>query len=401
MRLSHAPRAAGPAAGAAVLESRLRDLEPPGLRRRLRAADGIDLSSNDYLGFARDPILSGRVAAAARGLPVGSTGSRLLRGEIEIYERVETALARFVGREEAVLFPSGYQANVGLLSALLRPGDLVCTDELNHASIIDGIRLSRARKIIYPHRDAAALRRLLAGRGGAARGRLTLIVTESLFSADGDIAPLEDLAALARELDALLIVDEAHATGLFGTGGGGLVQALGLAGRVFATVHTGGKALGAGGAWVAGAPPLKDYLVNFSRPFIFSTAPVPALAAALGESIAYWERVGAARARQVLERAAHLRRLLRPLARELDPPRAFAADAARGPIIPFVLGDNRRAVETARRLQRRGFDARALRPPTVPDGTARLRLTVTWPVERAALERFAEALGAALRSAGP
>ena len=385
--------------GPTILERRLGDLDPAGLRRGLRLASGIDLSSNDYLGFARDPELSERVAAALEGVPVGSTGSRLLRGEMEIHEEVERLLARFVGRERAVLFSSGYQANIALLSSLLRPGDLVCTDALNHASIIDGIRLSRARKIIYPHRDTAALRSHLERRDVVVgRDRLVLIVTESLFSVDGDVAPLMDLAALAEEFNALLIVDEAHATGLFGVNGGGLVQSLGLERRVFATVHTGGKALGVGGAWVAGDRLVMDYLVNYSRPFIFTTAPIPALPIAQKHSIEYWSDVGAVRAREVLERGRHLQQRLRPAVVEAGLPHPFITDPVEGPILPLILGENRKALDVAMELQRRGFDARAIRPPTVPDGTARLRLTVTWPVERGELERFADTFAAVLNA---
>ncbi len=399
-----------------ILASRLRALDPPGLRRVMRPATGIDLCSNDYLGLARDPELARRAAAALSDLPAGATGSRLLRGESELHEATEAALARAAGREAAVLFPSGYQANLALLSSLLRPGDRVFSDALNHASIIDGLRLGRADKQVYPHADAAGLRRLLEQAPGAAsaatgavtaagarQGPLRVIVTESLFSMDGDAAPLAALCDLAEEHAALLIVDEAHATGLYGTTGGGLVQARGLTSRVFATVHTGGKALGVGGAWIAGDGMLKDYLVNFSRPFIFSTAPVPALCVLLRLAFDRWSEVGPARSAELLRRAGRLRERLAALSaapgetpeQPITPMRSMAI----GPIVPFILGDNRRAVAVAEALQRRGFDARAIRPPTVPEGTARLRLTVTWPVSDAALDRFIVALEAALAEA--
>ncbi len=378
------------------LAERLAGIEAGGLLRRLEPASGIDLSSNDYLGFASDPALGRRMINALRGRPVGSTGSRLLRGDSILHREVEASLAAFVGREAAVLFPSGYQANVALLSSLLRPGDAVFSDALNHASIIDGIRLGRAERTIYPHRDAGALRATLARFRAADRSGLRVIVTESLFSVDGDVAPLRELADLAEEFSALLIVDEAHATGLYGGAGsgGGLVQALGLGGRVFATVHTGGKALGAGGAWVAGDARLKDYLVNVARPFIFTTAPIPALAALLRLSIDHWSGVGPDRSREVRRRASAFREMLGPIAAAASVP--GVPDGAEGPIVPFVIGGNREAVAAASRLRRQGFDARAIRPPTVPDGTARLRLTVTWPVGEAALRRFAGVLGAAL-----
>jgi 8-amino-7-oxononanoate synthase len=288
---------------------------------------------------------------------------------------------------------------VALLSSLLRAGDVVFSDALNHASIIDGLRLGRAERRIYPHADPAGLRRLLeaaARTDGAAP--LRVIVTESLFSMDGDAAPLAALADLAEEFSALLIVDEAHATGLFGASGGGLAQACGLGGRVFATVHTGGKALGVGGAWVAGDQRLKDYLVNFSRPFIFSTAPIPALCVLLRLALDRWRAVGPGRAADLLRRATRLRGRLQRLSAG---PAAALLEAAAGPILPFVLGDNRRALFVSEELRRRGFDARAIRPPTVADGTARLRLTISWPVAEEIHERFVVALEETLREAAP
>ena len=381
------------------LAARLAEIESGGLKRRLEPAGGIDLSSNDYLGFATDPVLGRRFLAALRGRPVGSTGSRLLRGESDLHREVETALAGFVSRETALLFPSGYQANLGLLSSLLRSGDTVFSDALNHASIIDGIRLGKAERVIYPHADTSALRRSLERFRYPDPTGLRVIVTESLFSADGDMAPLGALADLADEFGALLIVDEAHATGLFGApgSGGGLVQALGLTRRVFATMHTGGKALGAAGAWVAGDAHLREYLVNTARPFIFTTAPIPALPTLLRLSIDHWARVGPDRAREVLRRAAAFRDTLRSLASATSATVPSVAEGIEGPIVPFVIGDNRRAVAAARRLQENGFEARAIRPPPVPEGTARLRLTVTWPVGEATLGRFTTVLRAMLQ----
>ncbi len=248
--------------------------------------------------------------------------------------------------------------------------------------------------MIYPHADTAALRRTLERFRYPDPTCLKVIVTESLFGVDGDMAPLRALADLADEFGALLIVDEAHATGLYGAPGkgGGLVQALELTRRVFATVHTGGKALGAAGAWVAGDARLKEYLVNTARPFIFSTAPIPALSTLLRLSIDHWAEVGQDRAREVLRRAAAFRDTLRSTMSMSTVSVPGVAEEIEGPIVPFIIGDNRRAVAVARRLQESGFDARAIRPPTVPDGTARLRLTVTWPVGEATLERFTTTL---------
>jgi 8-amino-7-oxononanoate synthase len=299
----------------------------------------------------------------------------------------------------------------------------VYTDALNHASIADGIRLSRATRVVYPHADAVALRRLILRREAGGAGGLRLIVTESLFSMDGDLAPLAALAGLAEECGALLVVDEAHATGLYGPGGGGLVRALGLERKVFATVHTGGKALGAAGAWVAGEAPLRDLLVNRARAFMFSTAPLPALALLLERAAAHLGTVGAERAATVRRRARRLKTLLRdagiaagvagrgpaplgtaapapPAAAASAPPGDAAEAAASAPIVPIVLGENERALAVAAALRDRGFDARAVRPPTVPRGTARLRITVTWGVDDDALAAFTTALAEALRAAG-
>ncbi len=362
------------------------------MRRALKPRSRIDLASNDYLGFAGDPELAERFRARLVGLPVGAAGSRLLRGELPIHAEAERALADFAGAETALLFPSGYQANLALLTALLRPGDSVFSDALNHASIIDAVRLSGARKMIYSHADAAALARALAAAPGEG---LKLIVTESRFSMDGDVAPLTAIAALAKAHDALLVVDEAHAVGLHGEfaagRAGGFVDELGLRGEVFATIHTGGKALGAGGAWVAGGPELRDHLVNLSRPFIFSTGVIPALAALLIESVARWRAVGSERARETLRRAKAARAALRAAAGA-----RAEVPAGDGPILPVIVGSNERALAVAAALQAGGFDVRAVRPPTVPAGTARLRLTVTWPVAEADWARLPAALERAL-----
>jgi len=375
----------------ALLEARLADLQERSQYRELRPRGGLDFTSNDYLGFAEDPVLTERFRASLDGLPLGASGSRLLRGELPLHQAIEAELATFVGREAAVLFPSGYQANVGLLTSVLRPGDLVFSDELNHASIIDGIRLSKATRAVYPHGDLETLRRLLQ-RQPASPG-LKVIVTESLFSMEGDLAPLVELAGVAATFEAILIVDEAHATGLYGgQSGAGVVSELGLGRQVFATVHTGGKALGAAGAWVAGDHRLKDYLVNCSRPLIFSTAPAPATAVALQLAVNRWRETGALRARGVFERTAHLLHRLTPVAAA----HGIGLPAVPGPIVPVILGGNARALAVARELQGAGFDVRAIRPPTVPSGTARLRITVTWPRSMDEIDRLAVALANSL-----
>src|SRR5437867_8727226 len=357
-------------------ERALSALRQAGLLRRLRLPQGIDLVSNDFLGLASHPHLIEAMRAALPGLGAGSSGSRLLHGHDRAFERIETLLAAFCGAEAALLFGSGYAANQGLIPVLAGPDDLVLSDERNHASLIDGIRLSRARKVVYPHRDLDAVARaLLTPRG---RGR-AYVVTESVFGMDGDLAPLVALVDLAEAHGALVVVDEAHATGLYGPVGSGRVEELGLRDRVLATVHTGGKALGSGGAWVAGPGVLRDRLVNHARTFMYSTAPLPVLTAALEAALELVQREPHRR-HDVHRKAALLRREL--VAAGLPAP-------GEAPILPLVVGDAASAVALQEGLATAGFDARAIRPPTVPDGTARLRITVRHPVGDGDLLRFA------------
>ena len=263
-----------------------------------------------------------------------------------------------------------------MLSALFGPEDQVFSDELNHASLIDGLRLSGAQRKIYPHGNLQRLREFLqesTRRGGG----LKAIVTESLFSMDGDLARLQELADLAEEYSALLIVDEAHATGLWGdpskNSGGGLVQKLGLTNRVFATLHTGGKSLGVGGAWVCGSAQLKEYLINFCRAFVFSTAPSPVVVFLVSAALQRWKEVGIERAEKVLETSIALQNLLK---QEVA---CFSHHSAvQGPVIPLVIGDNLATLQIAEHVRKQGYDVRAIRPPTVPEGKARLRLTLHW-----------------------
>lgn len=373
-----------------VLSERLNDLDRVACRRQLSPRSGVDFSSNDYLGFARDPIFKRRVSDIPSSVPVGATASRLLRGQLPIFEEVEKELAEFCGRESALLFPSGYQANVGLLSCLLRSGDVVFSDQFNHASMIDGIKLSGAERRVFPHRDTDALR-LLLKKEPKDDHRLKVIVTESLFSMDGDAAPLIELAELAEEFSALLVVDEAHATGLWGdfenNRGGGMVQSLGLSSRVFATIHPAGKAMGVSGAWISGDSPLKEYLVNFSRSFIFSTAPSPFLASLIQSSVSFWKENGIERARLVLQKAKSFQEKVRAKVG-----RGVTIPSAVGPILPLIIGENDQALRIALVLQREGFDIRAIRPPTVPPGTARLRLSLNWYQEERDLENLSELL---------
>ncbi|MCC7417164.1 MAG: 8-amino-7-oxononanoate synthase [Acidobacteria bacterium] len=366
------------------LAATLDELRDAGLLRRMHLPRGVDLVSNDYLGLAEHPYLASRMRDALADVPAGSGGSRLLRGHHEAFERIEARLAAFCGAEAALLFATGYAANIGLLQAIVAPDDLILSDERNHASLIDGIRLTKARTAIYPHQDLAALDAALrAPRSGRA-----IVVTESVFSMDGDLTPLADLVDLADRHDAVVIVDEAHATGLYGERGSGRVEALGLRDRVLASVHTGGKALGSGGAWVAGSRALRDVIVNRARSFIFSTAPLPVLAAALDAGLDLVAREPQRRA-EVRRKSALLR--------------AALADAGIGAggessIVPIVVGSNEAVLALQAGLWEAGFDARAIRPPSVAPGTARLRVTVRYPVSDDDLRRFASATARLMRA---
>ncbi len=363
------------------VRAELEKLDRAGLRRSLRAPSGIDLSSNDYLGLAAHPMLKQRMAAAVCEYGCGSTGSRLLRGERECFSQIERRFAQFKGAERSLYFSSGYLANLAVLTVFPESGDVIFSDKRNHASLIDGARLSRARRVIFPHNDAAALRRLMSEATGEGQ---RFIVVESLFSMDGDFAPLAEYAALCRETGAALIVDEAHAVGIYGERGQGLA-APEMAGRrpaplCLVSINTAGKALGVAGAFVAGPEWAIEFLAQRARPFIFSTAPPPAVAAALDASLELIEGEPKRRER-LLELASYARRQL--------------GVGGSSQIIPVVLGSNERAAVVAETLQREGFDVRAIRPPTVPEGTARLRISVNVNLSETVIDRFVDALCAA------
>jgi 8-amino-7-oxononanoate synthase len=353
----------------------LRALEPLRGRRgaevELRGPEGraerlINFSSNDYLGLAGDPRLSQALAEGASRFGVGAGASRLVCGDFAPHHELEEELARFEDAEAALLCNSGYAANTGLVAALAGPEDVVLSDALNHASLIDGCRLSRARVARFAHGDLDGVQTELRKAAGARR---RVVVTDTVFSMDGDLAPLEGLARLCDEHGALLVADEAHATGIFGPRGAGLCAQLGLSARVDARVGTLSKAAGALGAWVAGPRALRDLLVNKARPLIFSTALPPALAhAALCA-------VRILRGPEGDERRAHLWRLIGRFAEGL---RALGVAAeARSPIFPVVLGAPERALAAAAALRARGLLIKAIRPPTVPGSTSRLRIALT------------------------
>jgi 8-amino-7-oxononanoate synthase len=351
------------------LRSRLSRLGRDGLLRSLRCPSGIDLSSNDYLCLAADPRIKRRMAEAVCSQGSGSTGSRLLRGEREGFAAIERRFAMFKKTEKSLYFSSGYLANIGVLSALAEAGDTIFSDALNHASLIDGARLSKARRVIFPHNDAAALAALLRNAAGPGQ---RFVVVESLFSMEGDFAPLADYAELCRETGAALIVDDAHAIGVWGERGAGLSS-----NGVFLSVNSAGKALGVAGAFVAGPSWAIDCLIQQARPFVFSTAPPPAVAAAIDASLDVIEAEPERRV-QLMHRAGYLRQRL--------------GLAGNSQIIALILGSNERAVEVADKLQRAGFDVRAIRPPTVPAGTARLRISVNAGLSEEILDSFVDAL---------
>ena len=373
------------------VRARLKGLEQSGLVRTLNPPAGVDLSSNDSLGLANHPRVKAAMAAAIASEGVGSTGSRLLRGERRRFAALEERFARFKGTERSLYFSSGYLANLAVMTTFAEGDDVIVSDERNHASLIDGIRLSPARREIVAHNDVGAVRRALRAEAGEPCRAERFLVVESLFSMDGDEAPLVAYAAACAATGAHLIVDEAHAVGVYGERGTGLIEAHGIADRVFLSINTAGKALGVSGAFVAGPAWAIDYLVQRARPFIFSTAPPPALAAALDASL------------DVIEGEPQRRALLRATVEKLRARLAAAgvpAGTGSSHIIPIVIGDNAAALAAAEALQAAGFDVRAIRPPTVPPGTARLRLSVNVNLTDDLIDRFVPALASALAGVG-
>jgi 8-amino-7-oxononanoate synthase len=374
-----------------IAERIARELDELREKSQLRALEilsGTNLFSNDYLGLARDPRLKQAVIEAVeRAERVGSTGSRLLSGNSREWQELESEFAEFAGSEAALYFGSGYAANVGLLCAVLKPHDVVFSDELNHASLIDGIRISGARRVVYAHADLdhleSALRKHEASTGAK------LIVTESVFSMEGDVAPLEGLLRLAKNYGAELIVDEAHATGVCGPQGRGIAAELGLQREILAVMHTCGKALASAGAFVCCSGAMRDYLVNRARTFIFSTAMPPYLAGQI--------RAALHLALEADDRRAHLRKIASTLRDELSAAGLnFGASSTQ--IVPVILGSNEAALRVAAELQANGFAVKAIRPPTVPAGTARVRLSLTSEISIEDVRRLAAVMDAACKS---
>jgi len=337
-----------------------------GPRITLDGREFLNFSSNDYLGLANDPALKRAVVAAVKRYGVGAGASRLVCGNIAPYDELEQRLARFKGREAAIVFGSGYAANVGTITALVGEGDVVILDKLDHASIIDGARQCGATIRVYPHKNLKKLESILAQ---SQRFRRKLIITETVFSMDGDIAPLKEIVKLKDRYGAWLMIDEAHATGLFGKHRRGLAEALGVEKRVDITLGTLSKALGCAGGFVVGSQTLIDYLRNRARSLIYSTALPPAVCAAASAAVDF-----------TMSADGHKRRdrLWRNVRQMHDGLSAIGIQTeSNSPIIPLIVGGETAAVEMSQQLFKHGIFVPAIRFPTVPKGKARLRVTVT------------------------
>ena len=375
------------------LQEDLLELEHAGLRRKLRRVDSpqgpsiildgrrvLNFACNDYLGLANDPRIRQTAISSIEAEGFGAGASRLICGNMGAHEALEADLASFKNTESALVYSSGYMANTGIISALLNRNSVVLSDRLNHASILDGIILSRAQLLRYPHADMQALEGMLKDLPGTQR---RLVVTDSVFSMDGDKAPLKEIVDLARRYDALVMVDEAHAFGVLGEKGSGLVEELGLGASVDVQMGTLSKAAGSFGAYACGTKLLCEYLINRSRSFIYTTAMPPAIAQASRTAL------------QIIREGGALRQRLRGYAdymrRELD---ALGFDTMRSstPIIPILVKDPAQALAMSQRLLQKGFFVQAIRPPTVPLGTSRLRLTLMATHTQEDLNQLADAL---------
>lgn len=347
-----------------------------GARIQLDGRELINFGSNDYLGLAADPRLADAVRETLNEHGWGSGASPLVTGRGALHAALEAELASFEQAEAAILFPSGFAANVGAVTALVSHGDLVVSDAKNHASIIDGCRLSGAQIDVYPHRDVERVERAL---GQATGFRRRLIVTDSLFSMDGDFAPLGSLAELADRYGAMLLVDEAHATGVFGAAGRGLTEQLGVDERAVIRVGTLSKALGSIGGFVTGSRALVDWLFNRARPYVFSTAPPEAMAAAALAALRI-VRDEPQRRKSLLTRAKRLRDGL-----IAD---GWQIGASQSQIVPVFVGAPQRAMEISSRLRERGLFVPGIRPPSVPDGESLLRVSLTFDHDDAMIDRL-------------
>jgi len=394
-------RAAPAANPLAFLDEALDQLRANGLYRRLRVLDGeqahtarfdgrdvINLSSNNYLGLTTHPALREAAIRAVRDLGAGSGSVRTIAGTMELHMELERRIAAFKHTEAAVVFQSGFAANAGTVAAILGKEDLILSDELNHASIIDGARLSRAAIKVFPHRDAAALGRLLEETASVKR---RLVITDGVFSMDGDIAPLREIAALAREHGAIMMVDDAHSSGVLGRNGRGTIDHFDLHGQVDIQVGTLSKAIGVLGGYVCGSKNLIEFLYHRARPFLFSTSHPPAVAAACLAALDVLEREP-----ERIERLwSNTKRFKAGLKRL-----GFDTGASETPITPILVGEAETAMKFSDLAFERGVFAQGIGFPTVAKGRARLRTIVTATHGEEELDRALEILGDAARSLG-
>lgn len=358
-------------------QKKLDDLKNQNRLRSLSLSNGIDLTSNDYLGFRKHPALRrAAIEALEAGIALGAGGSRLLRGHTEAHKNLEAFAAEYFGCEKTLYFSTGFQANQAIFTTLPERHDVIIFDEFTHASVREAIQHSAAKHLRVRHNDLNAYEDALK-KACAQNADMIWVAIESVYSMDGDLAPLKEIYDLARSYDAMLVVDEAHATGVFGETGKGCAENFPQAGLI--TLHTCGKALGIAGGLVGGAREVIDTLVNRARGFIYSTAPIPL------------QCVMVQRALQLVQEEPERRHRLHALigaAAGLLP-----VDKVASPIVPIMIGDDARAVYVAKEMQSAGFDVRAIRPPTVPDGTARLRVSLNCELD----EKVLKDLGAALR----
>ncbi|MFM1942269.1 MAG: 8-amino-7-oxononanoate synthase [Verrucomicrobiota bacterium] len=369
----------------------LRELEViEGARVKYQGRELVHFASNDYLGLALEPRLRQAGMEGVRSWGAGSGASRLISGSLGVHHELERALASFKRTESALVFGSGYTAALGVLPALLERGDLVVLDRLAHACLVDGARLSGAKLRVFRHNDTGSLESVLrqhrdAEKSAGREPSRVLVVTESLFSMDGDVAPLREIVEVKERYGAWLMVDEAHATGVLGSDRRGLVDEYGMGDRVEVQMGTLGKALGAGGGYIAGARVLTEWLVNRARSFIFSTAPVPAQAAAALEAVKLVDsEVGEARCSLLWDRVHQVRRVVSAA--------GWLVPETASPILPLVIGGEEVAVDCFQRLIERGFFVPAIRYPSVHRGQARLRLTVSATHTAEQVERVGDAL---------
>lgn len=365
-------------------------LEKRARARRLLPRAGVDFSSNDYLALARSPAIAAAIGdALARGVPAGSGGSRLLRGNAPEHQALEEKAARFFGSEAALYMANGFVANLSLLSALPRAGDLIVADELAHASMIDGIRASKAQAVFVRHNDPGAFEDAIAAWRAQGGTGAPWIAAETLYSMDGDTAPVDDLFTIAARHEGFLLLDEAHATGVFGPDGKGLAAHLEGAENLI-TLHTCGKGLGVEGALICAPRLLIDTLINKARPFIFSTAPSPLMAVGVNAALDLISGPSGDAMR------GELRALVTHAGEAICAPSGLPTPQSQ--IIPVIIGADDRAMAIAAACQGAGFDVRGVRPPTVPPGTSRLRLSITRNIVAGDIDALADIIVPLLRN---